>query len=112
MIQITLIVRGKSKTYQAAGVNLRTSLEAYDLYKEYDKAGGDYSSDLLDRLAGFVCRCFGDAFTMDQLLDGYKGSAFRLYPAMLDAVIAYVHEQVVNFPNPAEMPVTATAKNS
>lgn len=102
MINITLTVRGKDKEYLARGVNIRTSYMAYELYREYTEAAGDYSQDLLDRCAEFVCEVFGHAFTVDQLLDGYRGSAFRLYPAMLNAVVAYTSEAIINFPEAAK----------
>ncbi len=104
MIQIKLMVNGKEETFRAAGVNLRNSLLSYDLYKEYTEANGDYSKDLLERCLDFICSCFGYAFNVDQLQDGYKGSAFILIPGMLDAVVGYVHEQIVNFPKPAQTP--------
>lgn len=108
MIQITLIVDGRSRIYAAAEVCMRTSLEAYRLFREYSAAGGDYSDDLLARCASFVCGCFGDVFTVDQLLDGYQGSAFALYPSLLNAVVGYVHDRIVNFPEPAA-PATKAA---
>jgi len=104
MIQINLMVGGKEETFRAAGVNLRNSILAYDLYKEYSEANGEYSKDLLERCLEFICSCFGNAFTCDQLMDGYKGSAYILIPGMLNAVIGYVHDQIVNFPKPALAP--------
>lgn len=108
MIQIALMINGKEETFHAAGVTLRSSLSAYDLYKEYTEAAGDYSKDLLDRCLNFICGCFGSAFSYDDLLDGYKGSAFALIPGMLTAVVSYVHEQIVNFPEPAMTPEKMT----
>ena len=111
MISIELTIRGKAKRFTAWGVTLRTTLEAYGLYKEYDAAGGNYSPELLDRCAAFVCRVFGGAFDEAQLLDGYMGSAFRLYPSMLNAVVGYSNETIANFPEPvtaALSPETAT----
>lgn len=101
MISISLMVGGKEQTYTARGVTLRTSLMAYDLYREYDLCAGNYTPDLLDRCAAFVCACFGGAFTQDQLMDGYMGSAFRLFPNMLNAVVGYSNETIANFPEPA-----------
>lgn len=109
MIQIRLMVDGKEETFRAAGVNLRNSLLAYDLYKEYTEANGDYPRELLDKCLDFICSCFGYAFSGDQLLDGYRGSAFILIPGMLNAVVSYVHEQIVNFPRPAQEPDPMTA---
>ena len=112
MIHITLIISGKSKTYKAAGVNLSNSIEAYDLYREYTEANGNYPSELLDRCCEFVTKIFGNAFTVQELGNGYKGSAFTLLPNLFSAVIGYVEEQVINFPEPpttAERAAAATA---
>lgn len=106
MIQIKLMINGREETYTAAGVTLRASLKAYDLYREYTLADGDYNKELLDKCLDFVVLIFGNAFSRAQLMDGYKGSAFSLYPAIMSAVIAYVHEQTVNFPEPAKTPDT------
>ena len=79
--------------------------------QEYDAAGGKYSPELLVRCAASVCRVFGGAFDEAQLLDGYMGSAFRLYPSMLNAVVGYSNEIIANFPEPvtaALSPETAT----
>ena len=105
MLNITLTIKGKEVPFTARGVNIRASYLAYELYKEYTMANGDYPQELLDRCAEFVCTCFGHAFTVEQLLDGYQGSAFRLYPSMLNAVI-------VNFPEPATAAPEATTGNS
>lgn len=102
MIQIQLMVNGKEETFRAAGVNLRNSLLAYDLYKEYTEANGDYSNDLLEKCLDFICGCFGNAFSINELKDGYRGSAFILIPGMLNEVVGYVHEQIVNFPKPVQ----------
>ena len=109
MISITLMVNGKERAYVARGVNLRTSLDAYGLFREYEAAAGDYSEGLLDRCLEFVTRCFGNAFSVEQLLTGYLGSAFRLIPNLLQAVVAYSSEAIVNFPEPATTPGTAGA---
>ena len=105
MISIKLTIDGKEQEYVARGINIRTSYMAYDLFREYPTAEGDYKQDLLDRCAEFVCECFGHAFSAEQLETGYRGSAFRLYPALLNAVITYSNEAIVNFPEAA----TATA---
>ena len=107
MINIELMVDGKKKTYRAANVTLRTSYEAYRLYREYTECQGDYTDELLERCERMVCRIFGDAFTPEQLLDGYRGSAFRLFPGMLNAIVSYSNEQIANFPGP---PATAAEK--
>lgn len=109
MLNIDLTISGKEQKFTARGVNIRASYLAYDLYREYTMANGDYPQDLLDRCAEFVCACFGHAFSVDQLLDGYRGSAFRLYPAMLNAVITYTTDAIVNFPDPATAPEMGTA---
>ena len=106
MIQITLIVNGKEQTYRAAGMNLKNSLTAYELYKEYSQAEGDFSDELIEQCLQFVTGIFGGAFTQEQLLSGYKGSAFILFPNMLRACVSYVNEEIVNFPEPAQMPET------
>ena len=110
MIQITLIVNGKEQTYRAAGMNLKYSLTAYELYKEYSQAEGDYGDELIEKCLQFVTGIFGGAFTEKQLLDGYKGSAFILFPNMLRACVSYVNEEIVNFPEPATMPETQTRR--
>ena len=112
MLNIKLTIKGKEVPFTARGVNIRASYLAYELYKEYTMANGDYSQDLLDRCADFVCICFGRAFTVEQLVDGYRGSAFRLYPSMLNAVITYTSEAIVNFPEPATAAPEATTGNS
>lgn len=100
MITIELILAGRTEKYTARGVNLRTSYTAYELFREYELAGGVYSTELLERCEEFIVACFGGAFTREQLLEGYRGSAFRLYPGMLNAVVSYSNEQIVNFPDP------------
>ena len=100
MINITLMVNGKDQTYKAAGMNLSASIEAYDLFREYDEAKGDYSSELLQRCFKFVCKIFGNAFSVHELGSGYKGSAFVLLPNILQAAVGYVDGQIVNFPAP------------
>ena len=110
MIQITLIVSGKEQIYRAAGMNLRNSLTAYELYKKYSQAEGDYSVGLIQDCLRFITDIFGDVFTEEQLLDGYKGSAYILIPNMLRTCVSYVNEEIVNFPMPATMPEAETKK--
>ena len=104
MIQITLTVKGKERQYRAAGMNLRASLDAYELYKAYSEAGGDYSAELTDKCIDFICRIFGRSFSTDELLDGYKGSAYILIPSILRTAVGYVNDEIVNFPEPAKAP--------
>ena len=104
MITIDLVIRGKSKRFTASGVCLRARLDAYDLYRDYTEAGGDFSNELLQRCMDFTRRVFGNAFSEEQLLDGYQGSAFRLFPNLLNAVVSYSNEQIANFPEPAMAP--------
>ena len=101
MIKIKLLIKGKEREYVARGVNLRVSYDAYELYREYELAGGNYPPELMEKLEDFVVRVFGGAFTREQLLDGYRGSAYRLYPGMLNAVVGYTNEAIINFPEPA-----------
>ena len=101
MFQIKLTVKGKEKTYRAAGMSLRASLDAYALYREYSQCEGDYSPDLIERCIAFIVRLFGGAFTEDELLDGYGYSAFALIPEILSAAIQYANDAIVNFPQPA-----------
>ena len=112
MITIELVSGGKTKKYKAANVTLRVSYDAYRLYRKYTEAQGDYPEELLEECANLVCRVFGNAFTEQELLDGYHGSAFRLYPGMLNAIIAYSNEQIANFPEPPETAVKTTAKRA
>ena len=102
MITIQLIIDGKQQSFTARGVTLRRSYEAYELYREYELAGGNYPPELMERCEDFVCACFGGAFTREQLLDGYQGTAYRLYPNMLNAVVGYTNDLIVNFPDPAK----------
>lgn len=104
MIQIQLAIGGKEKTFRAVGVNMGVSLDAYSLYKEYSEAEGNYSEELIVRLNRFICDCFGNQFDEDELLAGYADSAFVLYPHMLREVVGYVHDKIVNFPEPAVTP--------
>lgn len=108
MITIELVLGGKTKTFRAANVTLRTSYDAYRLYRQYTEAAGDYSDELLEDCAQLVCRCFGGAFTEEELLDGYRGSAFRLFPGIMNAIIGYSNEQIANFPDP---PTTTPEKS-
>lgn len=110
MIQITLIVSGKEQIYRAAGMNLKNSLTAYELYKKYSQAEGDYSAGMIQECLRFIIDIFGGAFSEEQLLEGYKGSAFILIPNMLRSCVSYVNEEIVNFPMPAEMPETKKTK--
>ncbi len=110
MIQIALIVSGKEQIYRAAGMNLKNSLTAYELYKEYSQAEGDFSDELIEKCLLFVTGIFGGAFTREQLLEGYKGSAFILFPNMLRACVSYVNEEIVNFPEPATAPEMKTKR--
>lgn len=102
MIQIKLNIDGKEREYTARGVNLGVSYMAYELFREYELAGGNYTPELMEKCEDFVCMCFGGAFSREQLLSGYQGSAFVLYPGMLNAVVAYSNEAIVNFPEPAK----------
>ena len=104
MIRITLTINGKEKEFTARGVSLRASYMAYEIYREYELAGGNYPQELLEKCEDFIITVFGGAFSRDELLDGYRGSAFRLYPGMLNAVVSYSSEAIVNFPEPAETP--------
>lgn len=104
MIQITLNLRGKARTYRASGMNLGASLDAYEIYREYTAAGGDYSAELIERCLDFICRIFGGSFTADELKKGYDGSAFVLIPTMLRVAVGYVNDQIANFPEPAATP--------
>ena len=101
MINITLFIKGKEKTFAARGVNLGVSYRAYDLYRRYERAGGDYSPELMEELEQFVVDCFGGAFAREQLREGYRGSAYRLFPNMLSAVVGYSNDVIANFPEPA-----------
>ena len=111
MITIELIQKGRSKVYKARGISLRLSLDAYDIFRDYSAAGGDYKRELLDRCAQFVCDVFGNAFTVEDLETGYQGSAFVLYPSMLNAVIGYTAEAVANFPEPSIMTASEMTKD-
>ena len=102
MIRIKLYIDGKEREYTARGVNLRLSYMAYELLREYELAGGNYPQETLEKCEDFVCMCFGGSFSREQLLTGYQGSAFVLYPGMLNAVVAYSNEAIVNFPEPAK----------
>lgn len=104
MIQIRLTIDGAEETFRAIGVNMGVSLDAYALYKEYSEAEGSYSEELIARLNRFICDCFGNHFDEDELLAGYADSAFVLYPQMLREVVGYVHDKIVNFPEPAVTP--------
>lgn len=110
MIQIALMVNGKEQIYRAAGMNLKNSLTAYELYKKYSVAEGDYNVGLIQECLRFIVGIFGGAFTEEQLLEGYKGSAFILIPNMLRVCVSYVNEEIVNFPEPAKMPDVKTKK--
>ena len=102
MIRIKLYIDGKERVYTARGVNLLMSYTAYELLREYELAGGNYPQDLLEKCEDFVCQCFGGSFSREQLLSGYPGSAFVLYPSIMNAVVAYSNEEIVNFPEPAK----------
>lgn len=112
MIKITLSLNGRSRTYPATEICMRTSLDAYRLFREYSTADGDYSDDLLRRCSEFVCDCFGGVFTPDQLWDGYQDSAFTLFPAMLSAVVGYAQEKIINFPEPAKDAMNPTPETA
>lgn len=107
MIQIHLEIGGEKKTYKATGICMGVSLDAYNLYREYTEAEGNYSEDLIERLNELICRCFGDKFTERELLNGYRESAFVLYPRILREIVGYVHDKLVNFPEPAQVPEAA-----
>lgn len=104
MIQICLNNDGAKKVYKATGVCMGVSLDAYNLYREYTEAEGNYSDDLIQRLNELICRCFGDQFSENELLKGYPESAFVLYPRILREIVGYVHDKLVNFPEPAMAP--------
>lgn len=101
MIQITLKIDGQRKVFQSTGVRMRACLDAYRLAEEYDKCGGDYSDEMIERCTEFVLEVFGHKFTADQLLDGYEGSPFALFPALMREVIAYTAERIAQFPTTA-----------
>ena len=109
MITIRLMNHGKEREYVSKGVTLGVSYSAYNLFRRYEEAAGNYPLELLKELESFVCRVFGGAFSEEELRNGYQGSAFRLYPSILQAVVAYSSEAIVNFPEPAMAPGTGTA---
>ena len=104
MLTISLMIDGKEKNYTARGITLRASYDAYDIYRRYTEANGDYTPELLEECADLVVRIFGGAFTREQLETGYMGSAFRLYPGILSEVVGYSNDTIANFPQPATAP--------
>ena len=110
MITIDLMIKGRSRRFTARGVTLRASLDGYELYRAYGEANGDYDDKLIARCVEFTRRIFGNAFSEEQLMDGYQGSAFRLFPSLLNAVVGYSNDTIANFPDPAIEPdLTAEA---
>lgn len=101
MIQIQLTINGEKKTFRATDLCMRSSIDAYELLRDYGKAEGDYDRDLIYRLEKFICGIFGDVFDCEDLESGYADSAFVLFPEMLREVIGHTHDAVVNFPKPA-----------
>ena len=98
MISLTLELPGmKPKTYKDEA-RMRECLDAYDLAKRWEAAAGYYPPELLEDAARFVCRCFGHRFTQDDLLSGYRGSPFVMFPELLRTLIGYVSDQVADFP--------------
>ena len=91
---------GAEKSYRAEP-RMRECLEAYTLAKRWSDANGDYDSELLDDCLAYVCALFDDAFSMEELLDGYEGTPFALIPQLLQQVIGYVSDKLVSFPIPA-----------
>lgn len=106
MIQITLNANGTRRTYRSTGVRMRACLEAYRLAEEYEKCSGEYPEELIERCIEFVLEVFGRAFTQDDLLDGYEGSPFALFPQLIREVIAYANDRIVDFPIPAAKAMT------
>lgn len=106
MIQITLNINGARRVYKSTGVRMRACLEAYRLGEAYEKCGGEYPDELIERCIEFVLETFGRAFTRDELLDGYEGSPFALFPQLIREVIGYANDRIVDFPIPAARATT------
>lgn len=104
MIKITLTIDGKEKYFRITDVRMRACLEAYRLASEYEKCNGDFSDEMLEKCTDFVCSVFGNAFTPEDLLDGYKGNPFALFPALLREVISFSSDKIAQFPTPAVKP--------
>lgn len=98
MIEITLHIRGMKPKVYRADIRMRECLDAFDLADRWDKAQGDYSAELVEEALGFVARCFGRQFAVEDLLDGYEGSPYALIPNFLRAVIGYVADGMTDFP--------------
>ena len=88
-MKITLIIDGKSCDFYAT-VTARKGREAYALKKqivqELKESGGDYSDELMDRMAEFVVNAFDRQFTAQQFMDGYQGWFFDSL-GIIDAVM-------------------------
>jgi len=101
MLIIKLRPRGGVEKAYRAEPRMRECLDAYALAKRWSDARGDYDGELMEDCLSYVCALFDDAFTGDELLDGYEGTPFALIPQLLEQVIGYVQERIVSFPIPA-----------
>lgn len=108
MIQITLKINGKEKVYRSIGVRMRTCLDAYQLAADYERCGGEFDAEMIARCVAFVLGVFDHAFTADELMDGYEGSPFALFPSLMREVIGYTADRIVDFPTKAATRPTAT----
>lgn len=98
MITITLQPRGmKPKTYQD-DARMRECMDAFELARRWEQAAGEYPGALVEEAAEFISRCFGRQFTAEELMDGYRGSPYALIPDFLRNLVAYVAEEIVDFP--------------
>lgn len=100
MIQITLNIRGmKPHTYKA-DIRMRESLDAYGLADRWEKAiaSGEYPRELVEEALTFICRCFQNQFSVDELLDGYEGNPYGMVLQFLSAVIQFNQELLTDFP--------------
>lgn len=98
MITITLQARNmKPRTYQD-DARMRECMDAFDLARKWEEAAGEYPEALIQEAAEFIARCFGNQFTAEELMDGYRGSPYALIPDFLRRMVGYVADEIVDFP--------------
>ncbi|MEG2787344.1 MAG: hypothetical protein RR942_05930 [Romboutsia sp.] len=76
-MKIELIINNEEKTFTAPFISARKLKETIKLSKKLqvvEKEGFDES--IMDELVAYEVKLYGDAFTADELLDGYSGSEF------------------------------------
>ena len=100
MIDLTLRIKGKDRTFRASAITCRCSIDAWKLAKrwETESAKDEMSEELIDEAIDLIVRVYGNRFTRDEFLDGCIGSIFFIAPAIVRAIMMDVGDKLAAFP--------------